>query len=157
MEINNKITIIGPRLTELAGYSNASVNNELMSLIGNTLLKHPKSSLITSATVGIELWSALLAMEGKVPIILVVPCADYDSKWPRETKKEYAKVKSKATQIIELSKEPWSYKLVLAKDKYISEQSNLIYHFYNILPRFLNKDKCFSLLRDTNHEYFINF
>lgn len=151
---NNVITIVGPRLQDLAGFDNKDVNNEICKLIVKTLEKHPKSTLLTSANTGIEMWAAEAALQSNIPVTLVIPCKGFESKWPAAIRKTYNDIKAKATCQV-LSDEPWSGKLMFAKEKYMCEQANLIYHFYSVPPRFMVGANCFGLLKDITCGYFI--
>ena len=152
---NNVITIVGPRLQDLAGFDNKDVNNAICQLIVKTLEKHPKSTLLTSANTGIEMWAAEAALQLNMPIELVIPCDNFQSKWPAAIRKIYDNIYQEASNRKVLSSEPWSGKLMFAKEKYMCEQANLIYHFYSVPPRFMVGANCFGLLKDITCGYFI--
>ena len=153
--MKNSITILGPRLQDIGGFDNKSVNNDIIKSILNILKKHPKSTLLTSASVGIEMWSAEAAVSLKIPIELVIPCNGFESKWPISVQKSYAIIRSQS-KVTVLSEEPWSGKLMLAKDKYLHDSANIVYHFYGVTPKFIDRNKAFGVLGEIDNEFFLS-
>ncbi len=134
-----KITFIGPRLQDLGGFAENPLHMSLKSKIASILDDHKQDILITSASIGIEYWSAKIALEKKIKYEIYVPFKKFDEKWPKNVRLEYNFLLKKAQKKVSLSDSFFDYKLLMQKDIRLINDADVVYSAYNILPALLKK------------------
>jgi uncharacterized phage-like protein YoqJ len=154
-----KIVFVGHKIQDLGGFTENAIQKEIKSTIENVLKADKSHIVLTSMSLGIEMWAAKLAFTNKVPYHVYVPFKDYHSKWPFATRKEYSELLKHAGKRIVLDDGAFDVKKLLAKEVAMLEEADIIYSFYKeetkLLNKFSKKVKCILPLGEKD-DWFIS-
>jgi len=134
-----KIAFLGHRVQDLGGFDGNQLQDEIKQIISDKIKESGVSAVLTSGSVGIEMWAADAAIDAKVPYHLYVPFANPESKWPASTKKKYKLIANKASKTVVLDNGEYDAKKLATKDLAILEEADIIYSFYKDHPRIFEK------------------
>jgi uncharacterized phage-like protein YoqJ len=153
-----KIAFLGHKIQDLGGFESNKIQEQIQVAIETVIKKNPKYVVLTSLSLGIEMWAAQIARENNAPYHVYIPFTDYHAKWPFATRKEYTELLKHASKKITLDSGGYDVKKLIAKDVAILEEADIIYSFFKSETKLLQKysDKVQNILPvGEQDDYFI--
>lgn len=134
-----KITFLGHKPQELGGFDGNTLQSAIRTQINETLLSLKKPTLLTSITIGIEMWATEIAEANDIKYHAYIPFADYHSKWPFAVRKQYSELLKNANKRVTINDGNYDYKKLIEKDLRLVTDADRIYSFFKEEPAFLRK------------------
>lgn len=95
-----KLCIHGHRPDKLGGWKQPNpVKDDIVTYLRSCLDKAAPEVVILGGDLGVPQWTASICVEKGIPFELVVPSADFSSKWPDISKKIYQDICKKAKNV----------------------------------------------------------
>ena len=120
----------GHRPDKLGGYSDR-VLNRLIDLVTLELQELKPDRVISGVAIGFDTALAIAAIRLNIPITCAVPFAGQEKMWPPESKVRYAKILSKAEQVVIVSSGTYSATKMQVRNEYMVDRCTLLLALWN--------------------------
>ena len=99
------------------------------------LIKHGYDYFISGMALGWDIWFAEAVIELKskydIKLELAIPCVNQEKTWPKESQDRYNRIKEKADFITVLSKSEYKPYLMIKRDEYMVDKSDVVLACYD--------------------------
>ncbi len=134
-----KILFIGAKPQDLGGFKGSKLQDNIKLAIQRKIVDHialdDNFSVLTSLSLGIEVWAAETALKNKIDIQVYVPFDNPESKWFAKDQQNYKYLLGKAKKKIIVDTGGFEGKKLLAKDQKMVQDADVIYTFFaNAIP-----------------------
>ena len=106
------------------------LKNEILKLIN-----HGYDYFISGMALGWDMWFAEAVLELKeeysLTLELAIPCVGQEKTWPEKSQERYQKIKEQADIVTVLSKSSYYPYLMIQRDEYMVDKSNMLVAGYN--------------------------
>ena len=112
--------------------------NKIMGLLDDTILiaiENGYRYFISGAALGVDTWAAELVLERRkqfgLKLELAIPCLNQDKLWRDSYKERYYELLKEADRITYVTRQPYSRKFMVRRNKYMVDRSSLVIAVYN--------------------------
>ena len=134
-----KIVFLGHRPQDMGGFEGNSLQSGIKTAIDQTIRSIDKPILLTSITLGVEMWAAEIAEAAKVPYHVYIPFNNYHARWPFKVRKLYSELLKNAAKRITIADGDYEAKKLAAKDLKLIEDADVIYSCFKEEPAIIKK------------------
>lgn len=125
--------ITGHRLDpHLGGYKTPNQKyNAVYDIVKSKIQEINPSCILSGMANGSDQIAVEIALILSIPFWAIVPCDNQDLLWPKEAKRNYQKLLSKAAKVVNVSPGPYNPSKMHVRDKWIVENSNELLAVWN--------------------------
>lgn len=158
-----KIAILGHRLQDLGGFDDCELHTQIKGALEKIITSmKPDDVLLTSMSIGVEMWAAELASQHKINYHVYIPFKNFHARWPFGTRKIYSELLKKSSKKITISDGDFDVKFLKEKEVMMINDCDKLCGVFkddNYLTRLAVKNgKQVEIVRlDEDNEWFIPF
>ncbi len=133
----------GHRPNKLNGYDpkdNKALLWRLHEAIMVQIEIHKEDVFITGMALGIDQWAAKIVLKIKetqypqLKLVCAIPCKNHSSKWNEEGQRQWQEIINKADQVIYVSEEEYSPKLMQLRNQWMVDNSDRVIAVWDGTP-----------------------
>jgi uncharacterized phage-like protein YoqJ len=126
------ISCTGHRPPAIGGYNLPNPTYvSICQQIQKILLELKPAKLISGMAQGFDQYAANVALKLNISLTAAIPCDNQDKLWSEKAKRQYAKLLSQASEIVNVSTGPYSAEKMLIRNKYLVDNCDVLLACFN--------------------------